>query len=89
MMGYKSGTLREEDCHCSDPKNEVNHAVTIVGYGKNIDNKECPEYWKVKNSWGPRWGENGFFNLCIPADHKKLPHGTCQVLSYVQYPLIN
>jgi len=29
-----------------------NHAVTLVGYG--------PDYWEIKNSWGPDWGRNGF-----------------------------
>jgi len=33
------------------------HAVVIVGY----DN--AYQYWKVKNSWGPDWGENGFFRI--------------------------
>jgi hypothetical protein len=31
---YKTGVLMDSDCDCSDPKRkEVNHAVTIVGYG--------------------------------------------------------
>ena len=37
MMGYHGGVLRESDCHCShdSPSTQVNHAVTLVGYGKN------------------------------------------------------
>ena len=89
LMSYKSGSLREEDCHCSDANSStVNHAVTVVGYGKNEGNGECPEYWKIKNSWGADWGDNGFFKLCIPSDTSRTPTGTCQVLSYVQMPLI-
>lgn len=39
LMGYHSGVVREEDCHCSDEKTAtVNHAVTLVGYGKNTQN---------------------------------------------------
>ncbi|CAD8163728.1 unnamed protein product [Paramecium pentaurelia] len=34
---------------------ELSHAVVIVGYGK--------DHYKVKNSWGPGWGENGFFQV--------------------------
>jgi hypothetical protein len=33
------------------------HSVTIVGY----NNKEG--YWICKNSWGTRWGEDGWFNI--------------------------
>jgi C1A family cysteine protease len=92
LMGYSSGVVRESDCKCSFANvAEVNHAVTLVGYGKNTQNNqdECPEYWKIRNSWGPRWGEEGYFKLCIPKDVKSLPTGTCQVQSYVQYPIFN
>jgi len=33
------------------------HMVTIVGYNDN------PGYWIVKNSWGTKWGENGWFRI--------------------------
>jgi hypothetical protein len=33
------------------------HAVCVVGYS---DPDSC---WFVKNSWGPRFGENGFFRI--------------------------
>ena len=92
LMGYHTGVIRESDCSCSfAASSTVNHAVTVVGYGKNTQNNqdECPEYWKVRNSWGPNWGEEGYFKLCIPKDQGSLPTGTCQVLSYVQYPIFN
>ena len=92
LMNYHSGVVREEDCNCSHERTAtVNHAVTIVGYGRNTENHqdECPEYWKVRNSWGANWGQDGYFNLCIPADEHSLPTGTCQVLSYVKYPIFN
>ena len=38
------------------------HVVTIVGYD---DSKEC---WIVKNSWGSRWGEDGWFRMAYDAD---------------------
>jgi len=33
------------------------HMVTIVGYNDD------PGYWIVKNSWGTKWGENGWFRI--------------------------
>jgi C1A family cysteine protease len=40
------------------------HAVSVVGYD---DNLQC---WIVKNSWGPGWGDNGFF---------KIAYGQCKI----------
>jgi hypothetical protein len=40
----------------------ANHAVIIVGY-KDDSSIEKGGYWIAKNSWGERWGYNGFFNI--------------------------
>lgn len=89
MTSYKGGILKAEDCtfYCSNPdKLEVNHAVTIVGYGKS-DRAGCDEYWLIKNSWGTTWGEDGHFKFC--ADRKtddELEFGPCQLTSYIMWP---
>ena len=69
MLGaYKSGIVTEEFLHCSYTENEVNHGVVMIGYGK-VSHKDrvrgrCKEYWIIRNSWGPHWGEEGFFRIC-------------------------
>ena len=36
LQSYSSGIIHDRDCDCSNPKKkDVNHAVTIVGYGKS------------------------------------------------------
>jgi len=39
---------------------EINHAVQLVGYGTDPSEGD---FWIVRNSWGPSWGENGFMRL--------------------------
>jgi hypothetical protein len=38
------------------------HVVTIVGYD------DCEQCWIVKNSWGTKWGENGYFRMSYNAN---------------------
>jgi cathepsin B len=37
------------------------HAVKIIGWGE----ENGKQYWIAQNSWGPEWGENGFFRIKI------------------------
>jgi len=38
----------------------INHAVQLVGYGTD---ESLGDYWLVRNSWGPGWGEGGYIRL--------------------------
>lgn len=55
MMMYGSGVYSDYDCS----KRNINHAVTIVGYGQE---RGLP-YWLVKNSWGNDFGEEGYIKI--------------------------
>jgi len=40
---------------------DLNHAVVLEGYG--TDEETGQDYWLVRNSWGPKWGEDGYIRL--------------------------
>ena len=44
------------DCACGNTSC-IDHGVLIVGYDDTSD----PPSWLIKNSWGPDWGEEGYF----------------------------
>jgi hypothetical protein len=48
---------------------KTNHAVTLVGW----DTLRAPDgkvtlTWRIQNSWGDRWGDNGYFNMVRGTD---------------------
>jgi len=53
FMDYKSGIYK---CDCQ--QYEGYHAVLLQGYS---DTPEC--HWVIRNSWGPNWGEGGYFKI--------------------------
>ncbi|MBU4267047.1 MAG: right-handed parallel beta-helix repeat-containing protein [Syntrophaceae bacterium] len=41
-----------------------NHAIALVGWGND---SEYGEYWILRNSWGPFWGEDGYMRIASTA----------------------
>ena len=74
IMEYKSGVFADKNCGSS-----LDHGVLLVGYTE--------DYWIVKNSWGPTWGEEGYIRMSrttIP----DLKGGICGILTAASYPIV-
>lgn len=54
FLYYGSGIF--DDPTCSRKADDVDHAISIVGYGR----ENGIDYWLIKNSWGAEWGLNGY-----------------------------
>lgn len=53
---YSSGIFSSSTCSFF---NLGGHAVLLLGYGQ----ERGIDYWTIRNSWGPHWGENGNFRM--------------------------
>jgi len=69
---YKHGVLTDS---CTTNQN---HYTTLVGYGTDGGN----DYWKIKNSWGSRWGEQGYMRL-------KQGSNLCGIGQWLYYPIVS
>lgn len=54
LQFYNGGIVKAIACDKA-----ANHGVVIAGYGT----EDGVDYWKVKNSWGGDWGEDGYFRI--------------------------
>lgn len=57
----------------------LNHGVLAVGLG----NLSGDDFYKVKNSWGSGWGENGYIKMARIGDG----HGQCGIHDAASFPL--
>lgn len=72
---YKTGVYYEPNCSSTN----LQHAVLVVGYGTD---KTGADYYIIKNSWGTRWGYNGYMKIARNRNNH------CGVASMAVYPLV-
>lgn len=53
---YRSGIYYDPSCSSTS----LDHSVLVVGYGTNRNGED---YYIVRNSYGPNWGEGGYFKM--------------------------
>jgi len=63
----------------------LDHAVLVVGYGTDGG----ADYWKVRNSWGATWGENGYVRMSRAETPAKSNGADCGILKAASYPTVS
>lgn len=73
---YKSGVYNPVSC-----PGQINHGVLAYGF----DAKATVAFFRVKNSWGTAWGNQGFFDIAFGTEK-----GTCSIAGngYNYYPTL-
>merc|ERR1740130_1346125 len=72
---YRSGVFSLDAC-----TTHLTHGLLVVGYGKTEDDNQ-KKYWKVKNSWGSTWGDNGYGKVVRDEN-------MCAIGNWANYPII-
>ncbi|KAF7277988.1 hypothetical protein GWI33_008984 [Rhynchophorus ferrugineus] len=74
FFSYSRGIYRHTDLSLSHLKGY--HSVRIVGWGEEKTRFGLQKYWKVANSWGTKWGEDGYFRIARGTNE-------CEIESFV------
>jgi len=73
---YSGGVYKEEQCSAQS----LDHGVTLVGYGTDATDGD---YWIVRNSWGPTWGEEGYIRMA-----RGQSKFDCGITASASYPVV-
>ena len=75
ILYYTGGVFNDDSCGTW-----LDHGVLLVGYGTDSTDGD---FWKVKNSWGTDWGEDGYirferdmtqsYNVCGVGEEGEFP----------------
>lgn len=74
---YSGGIYNDNSCS-SDPR-QLDHGVLLVGYGT----ERGQGFYKVKNSWGNSWGEQGYIRMARGEEYNM-----CGILNAGSFPVV-
>ena len=71
-------SMSAADCLVEALPQRLDHAVLVVGYGHC--SKTGKDFWLIKNSWGSKWGDEGYFKMA------RNENNMCGVATDAHYP---
>jgi len=77
---YKSGVYK--NAQCKTKKDDLDHAVLVTGFG--TDSATGLDYYLVKNSWGPKWGDMGYIKMYRDINNHT---NNCGIATVAAYPI--
>lgn len=78
LIHYKGGIYNNQHCGLN-----LNSYMTATGYDTRQDTQDGM-YFRLKNSWGPNWGEKGYIRMILDHSDK----GMCGMCSVISFPLL-